>query len=409
MVPGQHALDAHRNLTGNYTSILAYHLITVRQNWEHGAPFCLGESPEYKQFDLCYSFNTLVCLEYGGVRQLHDAVWNYRNNRVTALNHREDTRMSYKKALWNLVVFIFAHYIESFECHGARQDHRAILALKCLTVADELGRYHRWYKQADLRKPGIEKTHWKDLLSEPQEDCRSSYTLALATLGSPKQPSYGHPKLLGQYFDHVYHQSWNIEHLTWKAWFKATDYNETVYTRELNELLSHLWGIDDLNHTTRHKRVPTSLLNLEIVLPEAAFWAICGMNTSWVDKSWTCGGEMRGLYEHDQLKTQLDWNGDPKELIWTDDAVDWKDHEAMYLDDYLDEMPDLEETRSVDTSVYDRLGATPANTTVSTDTEVAGDMLNLSMGPPELPASRELNIKFGKPTTPADQSVQLCT
>ena len=48
MAPGQHAPYAHRNLTGNYTSTLAYHPITVRQNWELSAPFCLGESPEYK-------------------------------------------------------------------------------------------------------------------------------------------------------------------------------------------------------------------------------------------------------------------------------------------------------------------------------------------------------------------------
>ena len=71
-------------------------------------------------------------------------------------------------------------------------------------------------------------------------------------------------------------------HLTQKAWDKATDYNETVYNFELNELLSHLQGIDDLNHTTRHKPVPMSLLNPEIILPETAFQAIHGRNTGWM-------------------------------------------------------------------------------------------------------------------------------
>ena len=47
-------------------------------------------------------------------------------------------------------------------------------------------------------------------------------------------------------------------------------------------------------------------------------------------------------------------------------------------------MPDLEESDSVNTLVYDQLGATPASTTISTDTEAAGDMLNLTMGQPEL-------------------------
>ena len=138
--------------------------------------------------------------------------------------------MSYEKVLRNLIVFLFAHYIEAFECHGARQGHQAILALECLTVADELGRYHRWYKRADLWKPGIEKTCWKDLPSVPQEDHRSSYASRLAALGSPKQPSYGHPQKLSRYFDHVYHQSWNVGQLTQKSQDQDTGYNETVYT-----------------------------------------------------------------------------------------------------------------------------------------------------------------------------------
>ena len=230
MVPRQHAPDAHRNLTGNYNFNYSYHPITVRQNWENGAPFCLGENPDFKQFDLCYSFKALVCVEYGGFASLHKAAWNYWNNWVDAFNHSEDAHMSYEKGLQNLVVFLFAHYIEAFECHGAQQGHWASLVLECLMVADELGQYHHWYKRADLRKPGIEKTPWKDLPSAPMEDHRSSYISGLAALGSPKQLSYGHPQVLGWYFDHVYRESRNVGQLTRKARDKATDYNETIYT-----------------------------------------------------------------------------------------------------------------------------------------------------------------------------------
>ena len=54
-------------------------------------------------------------------------------------------------------------------------------------------------------------------------------------------------------------------------------------------------------------------------------------------------------------------------------------------------MPDLEESDSVKTSIYDRLGATPASTTISTDTKVAGDMLNLNMDLPELLVPQKAN------------------
>ena len=102
MAPGMHDPDTRRNLTGNYVSILAYHPITIRQKWKHNAQFCLGESPEYKHFDLCYSFKTLVRVEYGGVQQLHETTWNYQNNQLKVFGNSEDTQMSYEKTLWNL-------------------------------------------------------------------------------------------------------------------------------------------------------------------------------------------------------------------------------------------------------------------------------------------------------------------
>ena len=91
---------------------------------------------------------------------------------------------------------------------------------------------------------------------------------------------------------------------------------------------------------------------------------------------------------------QAHWNGNPAELEREKDDIDKKDHEAMYTkvdDDYPDNMLDLQESDSVNTSVYDRLGATPASTTISTDTEAASDMLNLTMGPLELLACQEAN------------------
>ena len=388
MAPGQHAPDAHRNLTGNY-NFNCSHPISIRQNWDHGAPFCLGENPDFKHFDLCYSFKTLVHLEYGGFGQLHQAAWNYRNNQVAAFTRSEDTRMSYEKALRNLIVFLFAHYIKAFECHGA------ILALECLTVANELGCYHRWYKRADLRKPGIEKTHWKDLPSMPQEDHQSSYASRLAALGSPKQPSYGHLQKLGRYFDHVYHQSRNVVQFTQKSRDQDTGYNETVYTWELREILSYLSGFGDLSRAPRHKKTPASLLNLEIILPEANFQALREQDSGWIgDESWAEGEQIQP-FDHDGLQTRVDWVGDLEELERVNDEVDRKDHEEMYLEDYPDDVPDLEDTSSVEVSVQDRLRAMPANTTISTDKEAMGDMLNLSMGTSIAPES----YRQGEPDT----------
>ena len=184
--------------------------------------------PEFGSWSRGCSFKALVHIEYGSVQQLHKVVLNYWNNWAKVFGTGLDVRMSYEKALRNLIVFMFRHYIDAFECHGAWKGHWAILVLECFTVADELGRFYHWHKRADLWKPRVMKTWWKELPHEPQDNCSSSYNLALATMGSPKQPSYGHPKLLGQYFDHDYHQSRHICQLTRKKWDNSTGYNESV-------------------------------------------------------------------------------------------------------------------------------------------------------------------------------------
>ena len=101
---------------------------------------------------------------------------------------------------------------------------------------------------------------------------------------------------------------------------------------------------------------PTFLLSLEIILPKEEFRAAHENKKGWITESWTCGGEVLSQYHHDQLVARLDWNGNPAELEREKDNIDKKDHEAMYSkvdDDYPANMPDLEESDSVNTSVYD--------------------------------------------------------
>ena len=183
--------------------------------------------------------------------------------------------------------------------------------------------------------------------------------------------------------------------LTRKSRDQDTGYNETVYTWELGEILSYLSGFGDLSHAPRHKKNPASLLKPEIILPEADFQALWGQDSRWIgDESWVEGEQIQP-FEHDGLQTRVNWVGDPEELELVNDEVDRKDHEEMYLEDYPDDVPDLEDTSSVEVSVQDWLRVTPANTTISTDTEAAGDMLNLSMGMSIAPES----YRQGEPDT----------
>ena len=126
--------DRHE-LTGDLLSTIDYHLASHQIP---RVPFCLEETPDlrgtlFNKLDLRYSIHRIVKAEYGGQKELHQAALNYRVNRMLdttiADRHRQ---ISYEKALRNLLVLMFGHYVNVFECHLSQFGHRTILVWECL-------------------------------------------------------------------------------------------------------------------------------------------------------------------------------------------------------------------------------------------------------------------------------------
>ena len=109
-----------------------------------GAALCLGESPaqaRLKSLDLRCSFEALVKAEYGGRDHLDFTARNYVENM-----RREETGIcgiTYERALRNLVVAMYGHYVDLFRCHSFKDGHRIVLAYNCLEVAAKLGHCHQ--------------------------------------------------------------------------------------------------------------------------------------------------------------------------------------------------------------------------------------------------------------------------
>ena len=78
--------------------------------------------------------------EYGGRDHLNFVARNYAKN-----VKQEETgigRITYERALRNLVVSMYGHYVDLFRCHSSMVGHQTVLAYNCLEVAIKLGRYH---------------------------------------------------------------------------------------------------------------------------------------------------------------------------------------------------------------------------------------------------------------------------
>ena len=143
MAPGACGEPSSTGITGVPATIINYHPVSPRKSRHCCAALCLGESPaqaRLKCLDLCCSFEALVKAEYGGRDHLDFAAQNYVKN-----VRREETGIcgiTYERALQNLVVAMYGHYVDLFRCHSSTAGHRIVLAYNCLEVAAKLGRYH---------------------------------------------------------------------------------------------------------------------------------------------------------------------------------------------------------------------------------------------------------------------------
>ena len=146
------------SITGTLVTLINYHPVSPRKSRHHCAVLCLGKGltrARLNCLDLNCSFETLINAEYGGWEHLDFAAQNYIEN-----VRREETGITgitYERALWNLVVAMYGHYVDLFRCHTTTAGHRTVLAYNCLEVAAKLGHYHRaiWRLQ-----PGEELPNW---------------------------------------------------------------------------------------------------------------------------------------------------------------------------------------------------------------------------------------------------------
>ena len=164
--------------------------------------------------------------------------------------------ITYKRALRNLMVLMFSHYINHLENSRALEGHRPLMAHEFLTVASALGRFHWWQWRVD--PADWDKPDWNKIPVPSRSDFCYKYSMALVLLGSAQHPIFPHPKTLGHCYDNVYHQGQFIGDLL--AWGKNPTEAQTkkVYDQEYKEVVARIENCLDLSHQgTAYPAVPT--------------------------------------------------------------------------------------------------------------------------------------------------------
>ena len=183
--------------------------------------------------------------EYGGTQQLHHAAKNYVHNYGISAGLHQNRCIPYKRALRNLVVLMFSHYVNHLECTGSLEGHRTLMVYECLVVAAALGRYHRWQRRASHQDR--DTYDWTKVPVVPKDDFQHKYSPALDLLGNAQNPAYAHPKLLGHCFDNVYFCGRIIGDLPERGRPPhSVERTKLIYDQEYKELVHRLENTLDL-------------------------------------------------------------------------------------------------------------------------------------------------------------------
>ena len=110
--------------------------------WSLMPPFVWGRPTTILNNVIYSSFHTVVEVQFGGLARLDRAANNYKDN-LNSLYRHPDLTLTIDKALRNIIVSAYSHYIDSWPMNGACVGHRAILMRSMLQFAMHYSRYRR--------------------------------------------------------------------------------------------------------------------------------------------------------------------------------------------------------------------------------------------------------------------------
>ena len=316
MAPGACRESSSASITGTLVTLINNHPVSPRKSRHHCAVLCLGEGSTQARLnclDLCCSFEALVNVEYGGRDHLDFAARNYIEN-----VKREETGIAgitYERALRNLVVVMYSHYVDLFRCHTATAGHRMVLAYNCLEVAAKLGHYHQAIRRL---QPGEELPDWIPTPEVLARDPRLDYVEAFTLLGDAMHPTFGHPKALARAYDHVYYEGREMGNLPLRG-KKSVDQSVAVYQAEYAQIVHQLSTLTQIDCEKFVRLMPTSLVHLEMVYPNKRYEAYC---LKVPESGPVAQYEPVSNYEMDGLQPRIDLRPGAEVPVYPEDDVD---------------------------------------------------------------------------------------
>ena len=215
----------------------------------------------------------MAVIEFGSLKELADAANNYHANINKLYSNFDEFMLVVDKVVRNIVVLMYAHYIDQWPINGTCVGHRALLMRSMLEFAFIYGRYCHYKRQLKRFNPMADDPHLSvgTMMKDDEEEIRrmdmfGMFKTGMDIMGDADSALYAKPSSMAQVYDTMYAGACDIGLLLPRSCQTKKEMGK-VYWQERMELLRKILSYKDCRKVDCGIVVPTCLRTPTLVLP----------------------------------------------------------------------------------------------------------------------------------------------
>ena len=207
---------------------------------------------------------------------------NYKDN-LNSLYRHPDLTLTVDKALRNVIVSAYSHYINSWPMNGACVGHCTVLMKSMLQFAMHYGSYgcRQCYLITQCRRKGLPPSmplpaiDLAALLTDEEENLKPEqmnvmHVSVMDLLGNPSNPLYTEPHSMAKHFDAMTAGAHAIGDLPGQTCCRDDDVTAHIYKDEARQVCQKILRYLDMRVMDGDLIVPTCLRMPTLILPDAS-------------------------------------------------------------------------------------------------------------------------------------------
>ena len=193
----------------------------------------------------------MVVIEFGGLKELADVADNYHTNINKLYGNFDEFRLAIDKVVRNIIISMYAHYIDWWPINGTCVGHRALLMRSMLEFAFIYGCYCHHERQLKRFNPAADNPHLSvdALMKDDEEEIRRMdmfhmFKTGMEIMGDANSALYAETSSMAQVYDMMYAGAHDIGLLLPRS-HKTKKETGEVYWQERMELLRKILSYKD--------------------------------------------------------------------------------------------------------------------------------------------------------------------